>query len=128
MQCSKLELMVTALWFAAMPISQAVSAPVIVSASDLNAACMRDTGDSASCSVYIAGFSRGFYYATAGAQAGYPACMPANVSEDRARTIVTDFMKAHTEMMQQGAASVVAEALISAFPCNNGSNGRVTTP
>jgi hypothetical protein len=128
MQCSKLELIVTALWFAAMLISQAVSAPAIVSASDLNAACMKDAGESALCSVYIAGFSRGFYYATAGARAGYPACMPANVSEDQARTIVTDFMKSHAEMMQQGAASVVAEALISAFPCNNGSNGRVTTP
>ena len=82
--------------------------------------------ESASCSVYIAtAFSRGFYYATVGARAGYPACMPANVSEDRARTIVTDFMKSHArDTMQQGAASVVAEALISAFPCNKGSNGR----
>ena len=58
---------------------------------------------------------------TVGARAGYPACMPANVSEGDARSIVTEFMKAHAEMMQQGAASVAAEALISAFPCNNGS-------
>jgi hypothetical protein len=129
MQYSKPGLIVTALWFAAMPISQAVSAPAaIVSASDLNAACMQDTGGSATCSVYIAGFSRGFYYATVGARAGYPACMPANVSEDAARTIVTDFMKSHSEMMQQGAASVVAEALISAFPCDNGPNARITAP
>src|ERR1700728_154077 len=74
MQCSRLELIVTALWFAAMPISQAVSAPAIISASDLNAACMKDAGESASCSVYIAGFSRGFYYATVGAQGRYSAC------------------------------------------------------
>ncbi len=111
---------VAALWLAAMPVSQAAAAPAIMSASDLNAACMKDSGDSAPCSAYIAGFSRGFYYATVSARAGYPACMPANVSEDRARGIVTEFMKAHAEMMQQGAASVVAEALISAFPCNNG--------
>ena len=120
MQCLKPGLMAAALWFAAMPVSQAVSAPAIVSASDLNAACMKDAGDSATCSAYITGFSRGFYYATVGARAGYPACLPANVSEDDARSIVTGFMTAHSEMMQQGAASVVAEALISAFPCKNG--------
>ena len=128
MQYSKLGPIVAAIWFAAMPISQAVSAPAIVSASDLSAACLKDSGGSAACSMYIAGFSRGFYYATVGALAGYPACMPANVSEDDARIIVTDFMKSHSEMMQQGAASVAAEALISAFPCNNGPNARISAP
>jgi hypothetical protein len=121
-------LIAAALWFAALPISRAAAGPAIVSASDLSAACLKDSGSSATCSVFIAGFSRGFYYATVGAQAGYPACMPASVSEDDARTIVTDFMKSHSEMMQQDAASVAAEALISAFPCNNGSNDRITAP
>jgi hypothetical protein len=120
MQSLKPGLIAAALWWAVMPLSQAAAAPAIISASDLNAACMRDGDGSAACSAYIAGFSRGFYYATVSARAGYPACMPANVSEDRARSIVTEFMKAHAEMMQQGAASVAAEALISAFPCKNG--------
>lgn len=128
MHHSNTRVLFTALWFAAVPISLAVAAPAIVSASDLNAACMKDADAGATCSVYIAGFSRGFYYATIGAQAGYPACMPANVSEEEARTIVSAFMRSHSEMMQQGAASVAAEALISAFPCKEGVGNRVVGP
>ena len=73
MQSLKPGLIAAALWWAVMPLSQAAAAPAIISASDLNAACMRDGDGSAACSAYIAGISRGFYYATVSARAGYPA-------------------------------------------------------
>jgi len=87
------------------------------SASSLSATCASGVNDSKTCSTYIAGFAQGFYYASVSAQAGSPPCLPHGVSDAQARLIVTKFISAHPEMLQQGAASVVAEALIDAFPC-----------
>jgi hypothetical protein len=87
------------------------------SASNLSATCTSARGDSQTCSTYIAGFAQGFYYASVSAQAGSAPCLPHGVSDVQARLIVTRFMSLHPEMMQQGASSVVAEALIDAFPC-----------
>jgi hypothetical protein len=128
MEFLKSGLMSAALLLAGTADLQAQPAATIVSASDLNTACMRDAGNSATCSVYIAGFSRGFYYATVSAQAGFPSCMPQSLTDGDARSIVTSFMQAHAEMMQQRAPSVVAEALISAFPCDGGHKVGATTP
>jgi hypothetical protein len=118
----------TALLLAGTPQLQAGPEAMIVSASDLNTACMKDAGNSATCSVYIAGFSRGLYYATVSAQAGYPSCTPPNLSDGEARSIVTSFMQSHSEMMQQRAPSVIAEALINAFPCGANHKAGATTP
>jgi hypothetical protein len=87
------------------------------SASNLSASCASPGGESKTCSTFIAGFAQGFYFASVSAQAGSPPCLPHGVSDAQARLIVTKFMSAHPEMMQQGASSVVAEALIDAFPC-----------
>jgi hypothetical protein len=87
------------------------------SASSLGASCASVGSDSKTCSAYIAGFTQGFYYASVSAQAGSPPCLPHGVSDAQARLIVTKFISAHPEMSQQGAASVIAEALIDAFPC-----------
>ena len=89
----------------------------IVSASDLNAVCKGE--QSKVCSAYIAGYTQGFYYASVEAKAGFPACIPHGVGDTQARQIVTSFMAQHPEMGQQGAPSVVAEALLVAFPCAN---------
>lgn len=90
-----------------------------LSAADLKTMCADTSGDSKSCSAYIAGFSKGFYYASVSTKAGFAPCLPRSLAVDQARLIVTQFMNAHTEMMQQGAPSVVASALIDAFPCSN---------
>lgn len=128
MRFLKSGLISTALLLAGTPHLQAEAEAMIVSASDLNTACMKDAGNSATCSVYIAGFSRGFYYATVSAQAGYPSCMPSSLADGEARSIVTSFMQSHSEMMQQRAPSVVAEALINAFPCGGNRTAGATTP
>jgi len=88
-----------------------------LSAADLSAMCTGTTGDSKTCQAYVAGFSQGFYYASAGARAGYAACVPRGITNAQAQLIMTEFMSKHPEMMQQGAPSVVAEALVDAFPC-----------
>lgn len=88
----------------------------IVSAADLGAMC--DGGESKLCSAYIAGYAQGYYYASAGARAGYIPCMPHGVDDAQSRAVVTKFMREHPEMKQQGAASVVAAALIVAYPCS----------
>jgi Ssp1 endopeptidase immunity protein Rap1a len=96
--------------FAAMTASQD-----IVSAADLDATCK--SADSGVCAAYIAGYAHGFYYGSVGTKAGFPACLLHDISGAEARSIVTQFMDKHREMAQQGAPSVVAEALLTAYPC-----------
>lgn len=111
--CAALSVM-ACLAFAALTDAEPSTQPF--SASNLSAACT-SPGESKTCSTFIAGFAQGFYFASVSAQAGSPPCLPHGVSDAQARLIVTKFMSGHPEMMQQGAASVVAEALIDAFPC-----------
>jgi len=106
----------TAFLVAAAP-SRAETDADSLSAANLNAICTDASGDSKICSAYIAGFSQGFYYAAVSAKAGFAPCVPRGVTEEQARLIVTKFIGGHPEMMQQGAPSVVAEALVDAFPC-----------
>jgi len=88
----------------------------IFTAKDLKAACQDTT--SKICSAYIIGYEQGFYYSSVSSQAGYTPCVKSGVTEPVARLITTKFMDEHPETMGQGAASVVAEALVSAFPCD----------
>jgi hypothetical protein len=106
-------LAVAALCACAFPAMAA--SPDIVSAADLDATCK--SADNGVCAAYIAGYAHGFYYASVGGKAGFPACLPHDVSGAEARSIVTQFLDKHREMAQQGAPSVVAEALLTAFPC-----------
>jgi hypothetical protein len=101
---------------AAIPSVQSAPHSIIVSAMDLNDTCAAEA-TAAVCSAYISGFARGFYYASIATQAGYPPCIRAGVSDSDARTIVAKFFASHPEMLQQGAPSVIAEALVTAFPC-----------
>jgi len=103
-----------ALW----PISAgyAQTSEQIFTAKDLKAACQDTT--SKICSAYIIGYEQGFYYSSVSSQAGYTPCVKSGVTEPVARLITTKFMDEHPETMGQGAASVVAEALVSAFPCD----------
>jgi hypothetical protein len=100
------------------PISAgyAQSSEQIFTAKDLKAACQDTT--SKICSAYIIGYEQGFYYSSVSSQAGYTPCVKSGVTEPVARLITTKFMDEHPETMGQGAASVVAEALVSAFPCD----------
>ena len=95
--------------------SAAQPASGLVSAADLDAACAQAANKA--CSAYIEGFAAGFYYATAEARAGLPACVPHALESAEARAVVTQFIGRHPEMAQQGAPSVVTEALLTAFPC-----------
>jgi len=106
-----------ALALALLPLStgQAQTSEQIFTAKDLKAAC-QDT-NSKICSAYIIGYGQGFYYSSVSSQAGYTPCVKSGVTEPVARLITTKFMDEHPEAMGQGAASVVAEALVSAFPC-----------
>jgi hypothetical protein len=88
----------------------------IFTAKDLKAACQDTT--SKICSAYIIGYEQGFYYSSVSSQAGYTPCVKSGVTEPVARLITTKFLDEHPEAMGQGAASVVAEALVSAFPCS----------
>ena len=94
----------------------AQSSDQIFTAKDLKAACQDKT--SKICSAYIIGYEQGFYYSSVSSQAGYTPCVRSGVTEPVARLITTKFMDEHPETMGQGAASVVAEALVSAFPCD----------
>jgi hypothetical protein len=107
----------TTLALALSPLSagQAQTSDQIFTARDLKAAC-QDT-NSKICSAYIIGYEQGFYYSSVSSQAGYTPCVKSGVTEPVARLITTKFMDEHPEAMGQGAASVVAEALVSAFPC-----------
>ena len=106
-----------ALALAPLPLSagQAQTSEPVFTAKDLKAAC-QDT-NSKICSAYIIGYEQGFYYSSVSSQAGYTPCVKSGVTEPVARLITTKFMDEHPEAMGQGAASVVAEALVSAFPC-----------
>jgi hypothetical protein len=106
-------------FFLALAPSRAETVADDLSAADLKTICSDAGSDSKICSTYIAGFSQGFYYASMSAKIGFAPCIPRGVTEDQARLIVTKFMGLHAEMMQQRAPSVVAEALIDAFPCAN---------
>jgi hypothetical protein len=105
--------LVLALW----PLSagHAQTSEQIFTAKDLKAACQ--DANSKICSAYIIGYEQGFYYSSVSSQAGYTPCVKSGVTEPVARLITTKFMDEHPEAMGQGAASVVAEALVSAFPC-----------
>lgn len=107
----------TALALALLPLSagHAQTSEQIFTAKDLKAAC-QDT-NSKICSAYIIGYEQGFYYSSVSSQAGYTPCVKSGVTEPVARLITTKFMDEHPEALGQGAASVVAEALVSAFPC-----------
>ena len=98
-------------------VSQAQTLDRGFTAGELKSAC-EDSG-SKICSAYIAGYAQGFYYSSVSAQAGYTACLAPGLSEPKARLITTKFIDDHPEVTAQGAASVVAEALVSAFPCMN---------
>lgn len=87
------------------------------SAADLAAMCSARGDKSEVCDAYIAGYSQGFYYASASAQAGYIACVPHGLGQDQVRFIFSKFVSNHAEMLQQSAASVVAESLLASFPC-----------
>jgi len=108
---------VITLALAMIPISagHAESADQIFTAKDLRAACQ--DSNSKICSAYIIGYEQGFYYSSVSSQAGFTPCVKSGVTEPVARLITTKFMDEHPETMGQGAASVVAEALVSAFPC-----------
>jgi hypothetical protein len=105
------------LGLAILPISasHAESTEQIFTAKDLKAACQ--DSNSKICSAYIIGYEQGFYYSSVSSQAGFTPCVKSGVTEPVARLITTKFMDEHPETMGQGAASVVAEALVSAFPC-----------
>ena len=98
-----------------MSASHAQSSEQIFTAKDLKAACQ--DSNSKICSAYIIGYEQGFYYSSVSSQAGFTPCVKSGVTEPVARLITTKFMDEHPETMGQGAASVVAEALVSAFPC-----------
>ncbi len=85
------------------------------SAADLKSVCT--DAKSEVCAAYIAGYTQGFYYSAVSAQAGFTPCPVPNLSEPSARLITTKFLNDHPEALGQGAASVVAEALVTAFPC-----------
>jgi Ssp1 endopeptidase immunity protein Rap1a len=102
---------------ALLPVSaaNAQSSDQIFTAKDLRAACQDTT--SKICSAYIIGYEQGFYYSSVSSQAGYTPCVKSGLTEPVARLITTKFMDEHPETLGQGAASVVAQALVSAFPC-----------
>ena len=106
-------------FFTALAPSRAETIADGLSAADLKTICTDASSGSKNCTAYIAGFSQGFYYASISAKAGFAPCIPRGLSQDQAQLIVTKFMGVHAEMMQQGAPSVVAEALVDAFPCAN---------
>jgi hypothetical protein len=110
-------LLFAAFWIFPVSFSNAQVADKTFSAADLKSVCT----DSASqiCSAYIAGYSQGFYYSTVSSQTGFTPCLTQNLPEPKARLITTRFLNDHPEVMGQGAASVVAEALVSAFPCGS---------
>lgn len=108
-------LFVAALVLSVPAFSAAEPASGVVSAADLGAACADAANKT--CSAYIEGFAAGFYYATSEARAGLPACVPHALAGPEARAVVTQFIGRHPEMAQQGAPSVVTEALLTAFPC-----------
>ena len=108
-------LLVAALALTVPAVSAAEPASGVVSAADLGAACTDPANKT--CSAYIEGFAAGFYYATSEARAGVPACVPHALAAAEARAVVTQFISRHPEMAQQGAPSVVTEALLTTFPC-----------
>lgn len=107
----------TALVMALVPLSagHTQTSEQVFTAKDLKAACQ--DSNSKICSAYIIGYEQGFYYSSVSSQAGYTPCLKSGITEPVARLITTKFMDEHPEAMGQGAASVVAEALVSAFPC-----------
>ena len=104
--------------FALLPLSagHTQTSEQVFTAKDLKAACQ--DANSKICSAYIIGYEQGFYYSSVSSQAGFTPCVRSGVTEPTARLITTKFMDEHPETMGQGAASVVAEALVSAFPCS----------
>jgi Rap1a immunity proteins len=110
-------LLLTTLLALPINVSQAQAAQQVVSAADLKSEC--ENSESIVCSAYISGYAQGFYYSSVSAQTGFTPCLAQGLSEPKARLITTKFMDEHPEVMAQGAASVIAEALVSAFPCAN---------
>jgi hypothetical protein len=108
-------LVLAAFWTLPIGLSQAQTLDRTFTGGDLKSAC--EDGGSKICSAYIAGYAQGFYYSSVSAQAGFTPCLAPGLNEPKARLITTKFMDNHPEAMAQGAASVVAEALVSAFPC-----------
>jgi hypothetical protein len=99
-----------------LPVCAAQTFETSFTAADLKSAC-EDTS-SRVCTAYIAGYSQGFYYSSVSTQAGFAPCPASGFTVPRATLITTKFMSDHPEVLAQGAASVVAQALVSAFPCS----------
>jgi|SRR5580698_3002561 hypothetical protein len=115
MRHSKLAFVLALLGGSCLTLGPAHSAEQVFTAADLKSACA--DGSSKICSAYISGYAQGFYYSSASSKAGFTPCVTRDLNEPKAEFITTQFMKDHPEMMAQGAASVVAEALVSAYPC-----------
>jgi hypothetical protein len=115
MRCLTSALLLLASWILPIGGAQAETADRPFTAGDLKSVC--ENGGSKICSAYIAGYAQGFYYSSVSAQTGFTPCLSSGLTEPKARFITTKFMDDHPEVMAQGAASVVAEALLSAFPC-----------
>jgi len=111
----KLAFVLALLGGTSLTLGPAHSAEQVLTGADLKSACADDS--SKVCSAYISGYAQGFYYSTASSKAGFTPCVTRDLSEPKAELITTQFMKDHPEMLSQGAASVVAEALVSAYPC-----------
>ena len=117
MRKSTVSLLIAGFWLGLTGVSGAQVAEKPFSAADLKLACA--DSNSQICAAYMAGYSQGYYYSTVSSQTGYTPCLTQPLTEPKVRTIATSFMEQHPEVLGQGAASVVAEALVSAYPCAN---------
>lgn len=91
-----------------------------ITGSKLAAICGNPKGRTI-CDAYISGVADALagakhFESVAGSDAG-ATCIPSSVSTDTLRGTVTDFLRAHRDMMEKPAAVPVVDALHAAYAC-----------